>query len=74
MVIILRKIINLPVVMKGFSWKDPPSCKRHNTSCNVLQQYTKIIKMRTLLAYYSKILSKLKRTRSLKMSDLYVLN
>jgi hypothetical protein len=53
MVIILRKIINLPVVMKGFSWKDPPSCKRHNTSCNVLQQYTKIIKMRTLLAYYS---------------------
>ena len=43
MVTILRKILNLPVVTKGFSWKDPPSWKCHNPSC------TKIIKMRTLL-------------------------
>ena len=37
-----------------------------------LQQYTKIIKMSTLEIYFSKILSKLKHTRSQMMPDLYV--
>jgi hypothetical protein len=53
MVTILRKILNLPIVTKGFSWKDRPSWKRLIASCLFLQQYTTIIKMRTLLAYFS---------------------
>ena len=28
LVTILRKILNLKVATKGFSWKDPPSLKR----------------------------------------------
>ena len=38
------------------------------------QQYKHIIKMPTLKTYFSKVLSKLKRTRRQITSDLYILN
>jgi hypothetical protein len=51
LVTILCKILNLKVVTKGFSWKDPPSWKREIL---LLQQYTKIIKIPpTLQTYFS---------------------
>jgi hypothetical protein len=39
-----------------------------------VQQYTQIIKMPTMKIYFSYTISKLKRTRSQIMSDLYILN